>query len=189
MVRGPAGRLDVDAIQQAVGPQRGDGLGAAPKSGPRAVTIIRAERASASWYTRVADKMSRSCASSTMSSSCAASRPNEARAARSSAAGFPSSAPKLGMSIRWLKAPNGTTRSVGVPVTQRVSTVGWRLAKCSAARRASVDLPTPSGPSTTAPGRAVSPRATSSCCQGGRVLGDVPSNRHRRILRCGPSAG
>ncbi len=25
--------------------------------------------------------------------------------------------------------------------------------------------------------------------QGGRVLRDVPSNRHRRILRCGPGAG
>ena len=42
--------------------------------------------------------------------------------ARKSAAGLPMSA----ISIRWPKAPNGTTRSVGVPVTQRVSVPGCR---------------------------------------------------------------
>src|SRR5689334_13570797 len=52
-------------------------------------------------------------------------------------------------------------RSVGVPVTHRMSVPGCRSAKRSAATRASVDLPTPSGPNTTAP-RGLSAKAASS---------------------------
>jgi len=48
-------------------------------------------------------------------------------------------------------------------MTQRVSAFGCRLAKCSAANRANVDLPPPSGPSTTAPLRAGSSSARSTC--------------------------
>ncbi|WP_245604759.1 hypothetical protein [Mycobacterium genavense] len=48
-------------------------------------------------------------------------------------------------------------------MTQRTKVLGVALEKFFAASRASVDLPTPSGPSTTAPRRVPSAKAEPSC--------------------------
>ena len=79
----------------------------------------------ASWWTRVADSVSRWWASSTTSvSPCTASRRNESCARRNNAAG--SSAPAS--STRLLKAPNGMSLADSVPETQRDVTRGWSFA-------------------------------------------------------------
>ena len=182
--RGLAVRLDVDAIQKPVGPQRGDGLGGGLSAGGDDHPGRAGQRQLVDQRGRQDVQVVRVVDDQQQLLRIAPQRlPGPRAAAR------PASRGRL-MSIRWLNAPNGTTRSVGVPVTQRMSRLGWPLAKCSAARRASVDLPTPSGPRTTAPAAPrrqrpqVRHQGNVQLLEGGRVLRDVPSNRHRRILRC-----
>ena len=106
------------------------------------------------------------------------SPPSDARAARSSAAGLPMSA----MSTRWLKAPNGTTRSVGVPVTQRMSVVGMLADEMFGGQSGQRGFADAVGSEHDGARPRRIAQGNVELLQGCRVLRDVPSNRHRRIL-------
>lgn len=129
------------------------------------VTTSRAAPARASWYTKVADSGSRLCASSTTSSRSPASPVRELRAARSSAAGRPMSAPEAGRLIKWRKAPNGMARPGAVPTTQRARPLLPSSDMTCSAGCASSVLPTPCGPTSTTPHRSGLSTAASTCFQ------------------------
>ena len=99
-------------------------------------------------------------------------------AARSSAAGLPMSA----TSTRWLNAPNGTSRSVGVPVTRRMTADGMGRRVVLGGQSRQGGLADSVGSQHNCPRAMGVGEGGLQLLQRVVVLGDAPPHRHRRIL-------